>query len=156
MKFVAGLLALAVALTVVGKLSAADDATPKAGKGQHAMHGPWDMLRGLQLTDEQKAKVHEVMKEYGPKLKTARDSILTDEQKKARDDAVKAAKDAGKKPGEVMKAAFEAVKLTDDQKTKMRETMKPLNKEIRGKLMSILTDEQKAQVKQKHHKSDSK
>ena len=50
-----------------------------------------------------------------------RDSVLTADQKKARDDAVKAAKDAGKKGPEVLRAARAAVKLTDDQKAKMKE-----------------------------------
>jgi Spy/CpxP family protein refolding chaperone len=150
MRIVAGVLALAVALTIVGKLSAADDkACPTTKPQHHAMGTPWDVLKGLKLTDDQKAKVKEFRKEYEPKFKAAADSILTTEQKEARADAVKAAKAEGKKGPEVWKAAMEAVKLTDDQKSKMKEVMKPLHKEVHEKLMAILTSEQKDQLKEK-------
>jgi Spy/CpxP family protein refolding chaperone len=153
MKFVASLLALAVAFTVVGKLSA-DDAPAKPK--HHGMAGPFEMLKGLDLTADQKAKVKEVGKEFHSKMKAAADSVLTDEQKTARDEAVKAAKDAGKKGREVQKAAHDAVKLTAEQKTKMKDAMKPVDKEIREKLMDILTDEQKAQVKKNCEKKACK
>ena len=153
MRIVASVLALAVALTIVGKLSAADDkACPTTKPQHHAMGMPWDILKGLNLTDEQKAKVKELRKEYGPKFKAAADSILTADQQKARADAVKAAKAEGKKGQEVGKAAMEAVKLTDDQKAKLKEVMKPLHKEVHEKLMAILTPEQKVQLKQKCEK----
>jgi Spy/CpxP family protein refolding chaperone len=153
MKFVASLLALAVAFTVVGKLSA-DDAPAKPK--HHGMAGPFEMLKGLDLTADQKAKVKEVGKEFHSKMKAAADSILTDEQKKARDEAIKSAKDAGKKGREIQKAAREAVKLTDEQKAKMKDAMKPVAKEIRDKLMAILTPEQKEQLKQKCEKKACK
>ena len=153
MKIVASVFALAVALTIVGKLSAADDKACPATKPQHhAMGMPWDILKGVNLTDDQKAKVKKLRKEYGPKLKAAADGILTADQKEARDDAIKAAKDAGKKGPEVFKAAMQAVKLTDDQKAKLEEVMKPLHKEVHEKLMAILTPEQKEQLKQKCEK----
>ncbi len=97
MRCVASVLALAVALTFVGKLSAADDQASPAKSHHHAMMAPWDILNGLTLTADQKAKVKELGKEYRPKFKAAFDSILTDEQKKARDDAVSAAKANSKK-----------------------------------------------------------
>jgi Spy/CpxP family protein refolding chaperone len=114
------------------------------------------MLKGLNLTDDQKAKVKALRKEYGPKFHAAADSILTDEQKTARADAIKAAKAEGKKGPELRKAAMQAVKLTDDQKAKMKEAVKPLNKEVKDKLMAILTQEQKDQLKQKCEKKACK
>jgi len=153
MKIVASMLALAVALTFVGNLSAADK---PSGKHGHGMAAPWDMLKGLNLTDDQKAKVKELHKEYGPKYHAAADSVLTDEQKTARADAIKAAKADGKKGPEVRKAAMQAVKLTDEQKAKMKEAVKPLNKEIKDKLLAILTPEQKDQLKQNCEKKASK
>jgi Spy/CpxP family protein refolding chaperone len=149
MKSVASILALAVALTMVGKLWANDDKTCPASKHHHAMGMPCDMLKGLNLTDDQKAKVKELHKEFGPKFKAAADSILTADQQKARDDAIKAAKAEGKKGPEVWKAAMHAVKLTDEQKAKFHEVMGPLHKEAHEKLMALLTPEQKEQLKQK-------
>ena len=76
MKIVAGVLALAVALTMVGRLSADDDKTCPATKHHHAMGMPCDMLKGLNLTDDQKAKVKKLHKEFHEKLL----AILTPEQ----------------------------------------------------------------------------
>ena len=70
MRFVASVLALAVALTFVGKYSADDEPAPK--HKHHAMAGPWDMLKGLNLTDDQKAKVKELRKEYGLEVQGGR------------------------------------------------------------------------------------
>ncbi len=147
MKVVASVLALALALTMVGKLAADEKSCPLAASHHHGMLH--DLLKGLNLTDDQKAKVKELRKEYEPKFKAAADSVLTADQQKARDDAVKAAKAEGKKGPEVWKAAMKAVKLTDEQKAKMKEVMKPLHKEAHEKLMAILTTEQKEQLKQK-------
>ena len=160
MRMVSVVLALAVSLVFVGKLLAADQTCPPTKPEHHgqAMMGPWDMVKGLDLTDEQKAKVKALRKEYEPKLKAAMDGVLTADQKQARDDAIKAAKDAGKKGPEVFKAARAAVQLTDEQKAKMQEAMKPLQKDLREKIKAILTPEQQEQVKAKmeEHKAKSK
>jgi Spy/CpxP family protein refolding chaperone len=161
MKVVSTLLALAVALTIVGKL-AADDTAPAKPKHPAAAPSPFDVLKGLNLTDEQKAKVHDLKKEYGPKLKEAHqkvECILTADQKKAREEAMKEAKAAGKKRQEVWKAAEAAVKLTEDQKTQMkeaREGMHTLGKEIHEKINAILTPEQQEQLKKKLEKHKAK
>lgn len=154
MKAVISVLTLAVSMMIVGNLSAAE------GKGEHkdkhprgAMMEPWRMLKGLNLADDQKAKLEELKKEYGPKLKDDRqglESILTADQKKVRDEALKAAKAAGKKPGEAWKEVKEAVKLTDEQKAKLadnRKDMKALHKEIHEKILALLTQEQQDQLK---------
>ena len=62
------------------------------------------------------AKIAEIRKEYRPKIEKAREGackgILTDDQKKAREEALK----AGKKRKEVV----ESLKLTDEQKEKVQ------------------------------------
>ena len=166
MRVVNTVLALAVSLMIVGNLSAAEEKTRPESK--HPRHPgmerpmmerwdmfPEDMLKGLNLTDDQKAKLGELKKEYGPKFKeeaTKRESLLTDEQKKAREEAVKAAKAAGEKTRDSWKDVKNAVKLTDEQKTKMAELRKEtevLHKEVREKITALLTPEQKAQLKEK-------
>ena len=103
-----------------------------------------ERVKDLNLTDDQKAKLAELKKEYAPKLKAAHrqfDNVLTADQKKARDDAIKAARDAGKSRREVFQAGTAAVKLTDAQKAKMaegRKAMEALNKEIIDKVNSAL------------------
>ena len=141
-------LALVVSLVFIGNLSAADQKAPPT-KAEHQADGPWGMLKGLNLTDAQKAKVKELGKEYEPKFKAAADKVLTADQKKARDAAVKAAKDSGKKGPEAFKAVMAVVRLTDAQKAKMKEAMQPLVTEFREKMKAILTPAQQDQLKGK-------
>jgi Spy/CpxP family protein refolding chaperone len=109
--------------------------------------------KGIELTDEQKTKVDALNKEFGPKLAACRKEaagVITADQKKARSEAMKAAKAAGKKGKELRAAAEAASKVTEDQKQKLTECKKAmgaLQKEIRGQLAGILTDEQKAKLK---------
>ena len=113
------------------------------------------LTRDLNLTDEQKAKVDDLRKELGPKfaeLQKKREAIYTPEQKKARDEAMKAARDAGKSPREVFMAGREAVKLTDEQSAKMKEVQKEmgeLEKTRMEKFTAILTPEQKEQFEKR-------
>ena len=111
------------------------------------------MNRIQNLTDEQKQKIENLRKEYEPKLSELREKIegvLTPEQKKAREEAIKKAKEQGKKGREMLEAIRDAFKLTPEQETKMNELrtqMMQLFQEIRGKLEEILTDEQKAALR---------
>lgn len=157
MKAVTTMLALAVSLVIVGNLSAAEEKRAPEGRHPHqATMDRWAMLQGVNLTDDQKAKVEAVKQEYGAKFKEDRgkiDSILTEAQRKARDEAVKAARAAGKRGEEVWTAAKAAVTLTDEQKAKMAEVRKggeALRKEAHEKIMAILTTEQKEQLKKSH------
>ena len=133
----ASVLAFAVGLTIVGTLSADDKLGPTTEPQRHRMMMSGVCLKGLNLTDDQKAKVDTLKTEYRAKFKAAADTVLTADQQKARDDAVKAAKAEGKKGPEVWKAAIQAVKPTDDQKAKFKEVMRPLHKELHEKVLAI-------------------
>ena len=154
MRVVSTVLALAVSLVMVGNLMAADKNAAREGRhsGGAILAQLDEMVQGLNLTDQQKAQFEAIKKEYAPKVKEAgakMAGILTPEQKQARQEAMKAAKAAGKSCAEARKEAQAAVKLTGDQKTKLAEVQKAnlaLRKEIRGKVMAILTPEQKAQL----------
>jgi Spy/CpxP family protein refolding chaperone len=106
----------------------------------------------LDLTADQKAKVAELQKEYGPKLREGfqkQQALLTDEQRKAQQEATKAARDAGKSEMEARAAGQAAVNLTDDQKAKRAELQKemaPLVKEVREKVTALLTPEQQQKL----------
>jgi Spy/CpxP family protein refolding chaperone len=150
MRLVRVSLIVAVALLMAGSVLAQEK---KEGKrGPRGGGDPIQMLlRGITLTDEQKAKVDDIKKEYAPKLAEAfkKMDVRTDADKKAAADAEKAAKDAGKSRREIFAAGRDAVKLTDDQKkaqTDARQAMRTLGQEYRGKVMAILTPEQKEQV----------
>ena len=80
---------------------------------------PQQLLEGLELTDEQKAKLAEIEKQMKAPMVEARkavDGLLTDEQKEARKAAMAKAKEEGKKPQEAQKAVDEALKLTPEQR----------------------------------------
>ncbi|MGA2067100.1 MAG: hypothetical protein ABSG86_19130 [Thermoguttaceae bacterium] len=135
-------------------LGAKGEKKPKLGPAAAAAA---KMVKDLTLGDEQKAKIDAITTEYDPKLAdaTKKTDVLTPEQKKAKEDAVKAAKAAGKKGKDVRQAADEAVKLTDTQKASQKEAkkqLKALQKELHEKLLAVLTPEQQAQVQPKPRK----
>lgn len=133
----------------------AQDAAKKK-KNQPAKEPPAVQLpKDITLTDEQKAKVAELEKEYGPKMKELReklDKIMTEEQKKARQDVMKEAREKGKdgKKGKDLAAAIKgAMKLTEEQQKSYDETDKKivaLRQEILEKVKPLLTDDQKEKL----------
>ena len=144
----------------------AGSATTAEHQGRWARHVAY-ILKNLDLTDAQKAKVEELKKEYGPKFKETLKKfgdILTEEQKKARAEAVKSAAAAGKHGKEVWEAVRAAVKLTDEQKAKLAEVRKQLHslrEEAKAKFVPLLTAEQKEKLEKlikqaKEHKPADK
>jgi len=151
-------LLVAVALLVgVSFAMAAEDGGKKKGKRGP---GPMDPFRAVQrlddLTADQKAKIEDVKKEFGEKLAAAaKKAALNDEQRKAGRDAATKARDEGKSREDIRKAAEEAQKLTDDQKSGRKEAGEILGK-IRTKLNEILTDAQKAKLRERFGKGKGK
>jgi Spy/CpxP family protein refolding chaperone len=87
------------------------------------------------------------------------EGILTPEQKKARDEARKTAKAAGKNRKEIHEAVLAAINLTDAQKTKLDEARKAAEatrKEFRQKVMDILTPAQKDKLKARQQRRKAK
>ena len=113
---------------------------------------PFDFLKGVNLTADQKAKIDALLKEYAPKLKEdpqALENLLTPEQKKARQDAIDAAKAAELKARELQKAVQTAIQLTPEQKAKRAELAKPIRaayQELQQKVIDVLTPEQKDEL----------
>ncbi len=140
------MLALAVTVSV-----SADEAKGKK-KDKKAPSPSARFVEKLELTDAQKEQVAAVDKEFAPKLaeiNKTRMEMLTDEQKQAEKATQKANKEAGKKGPEARKAVEEALKLTDDQKTKMKEITKKqteVNTELVAALKKFLTPEQQEKL----------
>lgn len=148
-------LALLAILTLLlaGAAPAADHKAEKKTPPCPAAQRIEKWTQGMTITDEQKAKFEPLCKEFGPKMmdvmKRSLD-VLTPEQKKAQPEAFKAAKDAGKKGKELGEAVNAALKLTDEQKTQraaLNKEMSGLEKELRTKVMDVLTPEQQEQLK---------
>jgi Spy/CpxP family protein refolding chaperone len=98
----------------------------------------------LDLTDSEITKIDEIRKEFRPKIEKAMkelQGLLSDDQKKAREEALK----AGKKRREVI----EALKLTDEQKEKINNVGKDVRNLVREemeKIRDVLSEEQRAKL----------
>jgi Spy/CpxP family protein refolding chaperone len=101
-------------------------------------------LRELDLTDSELAQIEEIRKEYHPKITKAMEGLhgmLTDEQKRARADALR----AGKKHSEVLAS----LNLTDDQKEKVATVCKEVTTLVREeleKMRDVLSAEQQEKL----------
>jgi Spy/CpxP family protein refolding chaperone len=160
MKTVRSVMAVVACLAMAGILVAAEGEKPGGRRGPGA-GGPGRgdataridyLVRGLDLTDAQKAKIEDIKKEFGPKLKAAQeksDSILTDEQKKARSEVFQKARESREGFQNMRETIEKAMKLTDEQKKKLDEARKvseELNKALMDKVTEVLTPEQKEKL----------
>jgi Spy/CpxP family protein refolding chaperone len=119
----------------------------KAERKEHRMEGLAQRiahLKELDLTDAEKAQIHEIRNEFHPKIMQAMEGLkgtLTDDQKKNREEALR----AGKTHSEVVAA----LNLTDEQKEKVAgccKEVRALVKEEMEKLRGVLTEEQQAEL----------
>jgi Spy/CpxP family protein refolding chaperone len=156
MKAVLTALALIVSFSIAGLVSA--DVGRKIDEGKLADKATARMMafmKGLDLSEEQKTSIKAVNKEFAGKFKqiiAKVDGVYTAEQRRARDQAIKAAIAAKKKGKELSKAIKGSVTLTSEQKAKMDEIAKEaakLRQELQDKVMAILTPEQQEQIKKK-------
>jgi Spy/CpxP family protein refolding chaperone len=103
-------------------------------------------LEEVDLTDAEEAKIAEIRKEFRPKIEKAMqglDGILTDAQRKTREEGIK----SGMKCGQIVAA----LKLTDEQKTKVEavgKEVRTLVHEELQKVHAVLTEGQKEQLKE--------
>ena len=145
------LLMLTLVALIAAPLAAQDAKKKKKGKGKRTPTVV-QVPKGLELTAEQKTQVAAINKEYTPKFIEAQKAlagILTDEQKKARQAAFKANKEAKRKGKEARAALNAALALTDEQKKQYQEAQKAvqaIRAEARGKFVALLTPEQKKQI----------
>jgi Spy/CpxP family protein refolding chaperone len=101
-------------------------------------------LKDLDLTEDEHAKIHDIQKEYRPRMVKAMEElkgILSEEQKKAREEGLK----EGKKRKEVLAS----LNLTADQKEKVAaicKNMCTVAKEELEKIKDLLTEEQQAKL----------
>lgn len=112
-------------------------------------------IRGVEFTKDQQAKVDELRKKYAPKLRKAQRKVFgvyTAEQRRARREALQAARKAGKRGRELQRAAEAAVKLIDEQKKQLaaaRKERDELVQNIQHELRGLLTAEQQKQVRRR-------
>src|SRR5262249_18861206 len=101
-------------------------------------------LKELELTEDEVTKIGDIRKEYRPKIVKTMEGLqglLSDDQRKAREEALKA--------GKTRKEVLESLKLTDDQKEKVVAAAKDvaaLCREEMEKIQDILTAGQKEKL----------
>ncbi len=110
------------------------------------------MLSNLTLTDDEETKLTALKADNKQKFVDAYakiKNVLTPDQQKAGEAAKKEAKEAGKSNKEQNAAFNAAAKETDDQKVQAkqaRKELRALEKEFKGKVIDLLTAEQKAEI----------
>ena len=108
---------------------------------------------GLDLTAEQSTKLKEVVAQYTPKfreLNQKSNGLLTDEQKKARNEANAKNKADGKTGKEAAAAVAAALALTPEQQktqAELQASTKELSRKLNQDVQALLTAEQKAKLK---------
>jgi hypothetical protein len=154
---VRGLFVFAVAALFATSVLAEDkktDTKPKPDRNANV----FNYLKKIKLDDKQQEKLTAIKKECAPKLDALHarfDKVMTPERRKVAQEARKAAAADGKKGKELQAAVDAALKLSDDEKKELKEINQErskLVKEIREKVSTILTDEQKEALKAKPKK----
>ena len=153
--FLSKLLVAGCVLAVVAAAFAADDNKAdkkKKKKNNDPVAALKEKFESSDLPADVKEKALKILEEVGPKLAEARakvDAALTDEQKKARAAAQKAAREAGKKGKELQDEVNAALKLSEEQRAKLEEAQKAVNEaqaNLNRTLSEILNDEQRAKL----------
>ena len=147
-----GLLLVAVAASGVWAQEKGDK-KKKKGPQRHAQVVQLErQLETVGLSDEQKEKVKELVKEHEAKVTAAQQKVnelLTPEQRKARAEATEKAKGEGKKGKDLAEAVSAATKLTPEQQAKSDEAAKGVRDAVtamRKAVVDTLTPEQKAKL----------
>ena len=146
-------LALALLAVVAVSLSAADKEARKGKKRQaKAVEKLFELPASIELTAEQQEKVAKLKEQYAPKLAESQkkiNAIVSADQRKAQQEAEKAAKAAGKKGREAREEGIAALKLSPEEKAKYeqaRSEQQQIQNEARTALRAVLTPEQKAEL----------
>ena len=159
-------LALLVSATAFADKGDAKADAKKGKKGAAKKFDPtarfFAVPKGVKLSEEQQTQLTDIQKEYSAKVKDAfgkmRDAVPKEKQQ-ARAKARKEAMAAGKKGKELQKAIASAVDLTEEEQKAVKDAqqeLQALGKEIKGKVLGLLTAEQKAALKKNAPKKGNK
>jgi len=117
-------------------------AEPADGKKRTAVANPMlKAVAGLTLTAEQKPKVEEATKEFTETILALRKEGLTQALNKKKAEAVKAAREAGKKGRELEAAVMAAIDATDAEKALLKKA-EEANAKLAKSMGAVLTAEQ--------------
>jgi hypothetical protein len=115
---------------------------PADGKKRAAVANPMlKAVEALTLTAEQKPKVEEATKEFTETILALRKEGLTQDLTKKKADAIKAAREAGKKGRELEAAVMSTIDATDEEKALLKKA-EEANAKLAKAIGSVLTAEQ--------------
>ena len=146
------LVAFVATIFVTNASAQDDDKKKKKGAGKQFVNSVLRPFKKAELTDEQTKKAHEMIKQHSEKimgLQKEANNILSDEQKKARRDAAKAAKEKGLKGKKANEFIMAEMKLDEATVEKMKKASKAVNEarmELQKGVYGLLTDEQKQKI----------
>lgn len=121
-------------------------AKPAAGNKRAAVANPMlKAVEGLTLTAEQKPKVEEAKQEFTETILALRKQGLTQALNKKKADAVKAAREAGKKGRELESAVMAAIDATDEEKAILKKA-EAANAKLAKSMGAVLSAEQIAML----------
>jgi hypothetical protein len=145
-RFTLFLLTLAIVLAAGLATAEAKAKGKKKDRGSDPSARLQKKLSAADLSTEGKAKAEKVLQENAGKLKEAQakvDAVLTAEQKQAQRQAQKDARSSGKKGKDAQASVAAALKLTDEQKSKLasaesdlKSAQAALAKDLRNSLSS--------------------
>lgn len=138
------LLSLSLAIVIAAPLLAAEGKKERrVARKPDPAAAVLKRLEKANLTDEQVAKVKELVAQNSEKIAAAQAKVaLTQDQKAARAAAMKKAKEEGKTGKEAAEAARAALALTPEQEKAM-EQAKAAQKQMMDAILGLLTPEQK-------------
>lgn len=150
------LAAMLAVILLVNSLQAQEQQTRREGRGRGGQGVQTLALPpNLELTEDQTAKVEKIREKYqkeAQELQQKQNQVLTAEQRKARTEAMQAAREAGKTQAEIREITRSLQdQLTDDQKQKMqslREESQKVRQKFMAEVTEVLTDEQKAKLRE--------
>ena len=144
MKSVSRMLVCLVALLLVSPSFGQDEPAKKgnkAGKGKAASAAMMEKLAAVQLTEEQKPKLAELAKEFDTTMATLKEAGLTQELMKKKADAMKQAREEGKKGKNVEADVVASLNLTTEQQDALKKATAAQTKFQKG-IATTLTAEQ--------------
>jgi DNA-binding MarR family transcriptional regulator len=124
-----------------GEDEAAKKGKRNGAKGKAASAQMMSKLEGVVFTPEQKTKLDELANELNSAMAALREEGFTPELAKQKADAVKKAREEGKKGRNVEAEVVAAMDITDDQKAMLKKASEAQTKFQRG-IATTLTEEQ--------------
>jgi hypothetical protein len=148
MKLWSHFVCVALACLLVSSAVAQDAASGGGkGKGRPVNHPLLKATSALELTEAQKPKVEALGKEFTETMLALRAKGLTQELTKKKNEAMKKAREAGKKGQELQTEAFASLDATEAEKALLKQAAEAQAKLQKG-MAAILTKEQIATLPQ--------